>query len=529
MVNFQMYDGKFNINEFTRLLAVGEAESVLKGDPFPNQLTCEIIRAKNLKPHRLKKSCDPYVVVRVRRNVKNTGTQNETRNPMWKEKLIFNLDDPSVVMEIAVYDRDAPDGSQRAFLGHWAMTTKYLIYNPTFTFHVDNKDFKTYYRGDREDGALGFEGWVPLASKGWEEVGDRGHIQIRLLWQHVDPSELTDTFVERRKYTALEQLTQQSQEDKLRFGAWSRLRHWLNHEPFCYDVQRFTVRRTRFYLQDLFRGYKGKPEMLRKNDKLYQCDYVPINFLEITDRFRPKPGSGDIGITTYHVFVNFFLGLVFKFLRGGKLGKAFAQIMAGGVFGMGINFANVFRGDFQNTTVGPQGIKDAAAGIAKATSTGLQVLNQKTTKNAANKRQFKTPVDASDTDFLMDEIDVSGYLDRHAVGNKENLTVEKLGAMAKKSGSFKTNYFELKGQSLFFRQNKEKPESKVYALTYKTRLLDVSTAVYCRSQQEIILNVQAENHIIRLRKCKNNVGETKSLQAWFQVFAEKGIPCTEIP
>merc|ERR1712176_493823 len=86
LCNFQMYDGKFNINEFTRILATGEAKTKLKGDPFPNQLTVEVRRAQNLKSHRLKKTIDPYVVVRVRRNIKETRTQTETLNPMFNEK-----------------------------------------------------------------------------------------------------------------------------------------------------------------------------------------------------------------------------------------------------------------------------------------------------------------------------------------------------------------------------------------------------------------------------------------------------------
>jgi hypothetical protein len=55
MVDFQMYDGKFNVHAFTRILSEGEAKHMAwmkgymkAGDPMPNELEIRIIRCKDL-------------------------------------------------------------------------------------------------------------------------------------------------------------------------------------------------------------------------------------------------------------------------------------------------------------------------------------------------------------------------------------------------------------------------------------------------------------------------------------------------
>jgi len=62
MVDFQMYDGKFNIHAFTRMIAEGEARNMawLKGymktgDPMPNELEVRIIRCQGLVKTRTSK------------------------------------------------------------------------------------------------------------------------------------------------------------------------------------------------------------------------------------------------------------------------------------------------------------------------------------------------------------------------------------------------------------------------------------------------------------------------------------------
>eukprot|EP00924_Labyrinthula_sp_SR-Ha-C_P016759 augustus_masked-scaffold_6-processed-gene-14.62-mRNA-1 protein AED:0.16 eAED:0.30 QI:0/0/0/1/1/1/3/201/695 len=572
--NFQMYDGKFNINEFTKILATGEAKQVLGKDPFPNQLQVTILRGRNLKPHRLKRTIDPYVVVRIRRNHKHTSTKTETLDPMYNETLCFNLDDPSVVMEIAVYDRDSPSGTQMTFIGHWAMTTKYLICDPTFTFHVKNK-YKVYphkslgrkarfadpkkadYDYESEDDfenediektasykQLGFRGWVPLAQKNWEQMGECGLLEVKVVWKHVDQDQLeVDQFKEKRNYTALEQLSQHSAEDQLRFGAWSRLKNWLEHEPFCYDVKRFTIRRTHFFLQDLFRGYEGKNKPRLRSESILRAasrrkvigqqqqqdvtGSVPIEFMEMTERFRPK--NGDIGVTTFHVFFNFFLGLIFEFARKGKTGRAVAQIMSSGIFNLRTSVVNAVKGDFQNTTLGPSGLKQYMNNVINASIASVQVMHQKTTANRQNASKFKYPIDAYDEDFLLpaDRVEISGYLERMPMRVVGQITTEKMKQLLKKNfgvGNFKKKFFELKGNTLFYRRDENIVQGKVYNLTYKLALADIHSIIYSRSKEELVLNVQMHEHIIRLRQPKNKDGvQRRSLQKWLSVFATHNI------
>ena len=62
MVDMQMYNGKFNIHEYSRMLAEGQARNIAwfkgymkSGDPTPNELEIRIIRAKNLVKTRTSK------------------------------------------------------------------------------------------------------------------------------------------------------------------------------------------------------------------------------------------------------------------------------------------------------------------------------------------------------------------------------------------------------------------------------------------------------------------------------------------
>ncbi|CAK9023295.1 N-terminally processed] [Durusdinium trenchii] len=527
MVNFQMFDGKFNINEFTRILADGEVLASLgRNEKPPNQLTVRIIRAKHLLPHRLKKTCDPYVVVRCRRQAQQTHTQTHTVNPMFNEELIFHQPDASVVMEIAVYDRDAPEGNQASLIGHWAMTTKYLATDPTFIWKYD-QDFEAYTRRNRKDGAMGFKGWVPLATKKWKKMGVCGQLQVELLWKHVPEDEIVNRYHPKRRYTALEQLTQQSNEDQLRFGDWARFRDWLNHEPFCYDIRRFTVRGTRFYVQDLFRGHKGVPESLvLSQSNVDGADCVRIPFLEMRKQFRPK--GNDEGITSYDAFVGFFIGLLTSAARSGRLGSAIAQILSGGVWNFGNKFRNLLRGEFDKALMPIR--PESVMGVAKLAKSGMHVLHQNVRQNQRNRAQFKIAVEADDTDFLQTKVELSGHLDRYAVKfTSEEVSNATLANLAKKRGHFKTKYFELKGDTLFYRKHEKVPKGVTYNLTYKVDLSCVYSAVFVASYNELLLNVHEESHIVRLRE--PNLGKkTKDntpLRKWIRALKKHDIPFEE--
>ena len=93
--------------------------------------------------------------------------------------------------------------------------------------------------------------------------------------------------------------------------------------------------------------------------------------------------------------------------------------------------------------------------------------------------------------------------------------------------NYKTKYFELKGQTLFFRKNESFKQGKIYNLTYRLPLSEVQSAMYLRSRQELILNVEMHEHCVILKMRKNPPGRTRSLQKWLSVFEEHGIPCVE--
>lgn len=526
MCNFQLYDGKFNINEFTRILADGEAQAVLRRDPFPNQLEVRVVSATNLQPHRLKRSCDPYVVVRCRRQVLKTHTQTSTTSPMWNETLKFHVEDASVVFEIAVFDRDAPEGNQASLIGHWCMTTKYLVTDPSFVWHYD-EGFEAFPRGSRPDGATGFSGLVPLATKKWKKMGLCGQLQVEVLWRHVD--EVENPYHPKKRYTALEQLSQQSAEDQLRFGDWSRFRDWLDHEPFDYDIRRFTVRGTKFYVQDLFRGHKGVAEsrMVLSNSSVDGVDCVKLPFMEMRKQFRPK--HGDEGITSYDVFIGFFIGLLTSAARSGRLGSALAQILSGGVWNFGNRFRNLLRGELDKALMPPIGPGQITS-VAKMAKSGFQVLHQNVTQNRRNRAQFKVAVDARDTDFLSDDVEVAGHLDRCAVKVRGEVANADMAAMAKRRGTFKTKYFELKGDTLFYRKHRVVPKGVTYNLTYKLSLDCVYAAVFVKSANELLLNAQEESHVVRLREPTSGGDQgDRSLKTWIKHIRQHEIPFEEFP
>lgn len=528
MCNFQMFNGKFNINEFTRILADGDVRNVIgRWAPFPNELTVRVIRAKNLAPHRLKKTCDPYCIVTCRRQTVMSHTQTTTLNPMWNETLTLNVDDASTVIEISVYDRDSPEGSQSALIGHWAMTTKYLITDPKFNWHYD-KDYKTYRYGSRNntDNAAGFEGWIPLASKKWKKMGLCGQLQVEVLWKHVPEEELVNPYIPARSYTALEQLSEHSHEDQLRFGDWARFRDWLNHEPFDFDIHRFTVRDTKFYVQDLFRGHQGVPEQLvLSNSSVDGADAVKLPFLEMRKQFRPRPG--DEGITCYDAFVGFFVGLLTSAARSGRLGSAIAQILSGGMWSFGNKFRNLLRGEFDKALIPFRSAQ--IKGVARFARTGLHVLHQNVTQNRRNRIQFKNPVEADDADFLSDHVELSGHLDRCAVKTSGDISNSEMASIARRPGLFKTKYFELKGDTLFYRKHQEVPKGVTYNLTYKLSLDTVYAAVYVKSQGELVLNVQEESHVVRLREPAGGSPDlfVVRLRKWIRALRDHEIPFEE--
>ncbi|GAB4826455.1 Protein C2-DOMAIN ABA-RELATED 11 [Ancistrocladus abbreviatus] len=65
------------------------------------------------------KSSDPYVIVKLGKQIGKTKVINSCLNPVWNEELTFTLSDPVEVLNLAMFDKDrfkADDKMGHAFL-----------------------------------------------------------------------------------------------------------------------------------------------------------------------------------------------------------------------------------------------------------------------------------------------------------------------------------------------------------------------------------------------------------------------------
>ena len=101
-------------------------------------------------------------------------------------------------------------------------------------------------------------------------------------------------------------------------------------------------------------------------------------------------------------------------------------------------------------------------------------------------------MDADDTDFLSQEVELRGFLDRCAVKMPGEISNVRMAALAKRRGNFKRKYFELKGETLFYRKHQTVPQGFTYNITFKVDLASVYSGVLARDHRELLLNVQEE-------------------------------------
>lgn len=171
----------------------------------------------------------------------------------WNETLRLQVTDPSTVIQLVVRSESAPIG----FAFSWVMTAKWLVSNPTYCDH---------HTGRLERLAPGQHGM-----KGWIKLRDRKHVrispaiaapelQIELEWVYV-PGYYDATKHKGGAKTALEQLTQNSEESLLRVGDLKACRRMLADFPFKVDVWRVTVRDMQLHIKDLFMGKRGQSEV----------------------------------------------------------------------------------------------------------------------------------------------------------------------------------------------------------------------------------------------------------------------------
>lgn len=124
-----------------------------------------------------------------------------------------------------------------------------------------------------------------------------------------------------------------------------------------------------------------------------------------------------------------------------------------------------------------------------------------------------------------------GYLDRYAMKAKNNVTNEQMLLSTSKRGEFKTRYFFVKGETIFFRQKEQNSAKYLYNLTYKLAIADIQSAIFSRGKQEIVLNVQIEGYVVRLRRPRHYKRlpkeKVRSLDRWFELLEKHKVPCSE--
>ena len=138
-------------------------------------------------------------------------------------------------------------------------------------------------------------GWFPLKSKKWLDKGgkkdsqDLGEIELEMRWFY---EEGWDEGWNEPRQTALQQLTENSNETKLRLGNIDKVKTMLNNVPIIFRFHRVAIRNTRFYLKDLFRGGKGEAEKrMAKQLDATGARYLEVKHIDWKTLFRPRKGD----------------------------------------------------------------------------------------------------------------------------------------------------------------------------------------------------------------------------------------------
>lgn len=470
---------------------------------------------------------DPYVVIQLRRDAQKTKTQTKTSSPMWNETFYFHVTDAATVIHVQVFNREV---TQDKLIGQWVMTAKHLLANPKYCWHEKGLEITP----DRW-----IRGWFPLMNKDFRGVGRCGKLEMAIQWRYVPEAKLRRK-LEFPPLSALAQLQENSEESRLRMGDMARIKYWLNHEPFLFDVQRMSVFNFKMYLQDIFLpGTEGEAD----TKGVDQLHFIHIPRVDWLREFRPK--HGDPGITLYKLLYVFFAGIAPKVLNTAQsqanisrtlgviagaavpqfkhsLGQGVKSLMHGGIMGKGL------------------------MSLGKSTDRALQLVHRNVTVNKDAEAQFKVPVDADDEDFLLEQITLNGHLARYATKvspasapqndeavDPSTITDVDMEKESRRRGSFRRKYFELKGKTLFFRKNRVVPKGSIYGVTYKIPLSDVIGAIFFIEQEEIMLNIPKLGIVTRLRLVPTETEEgddtdavtINTLDKWFQAFKDCGVPC----
>lgn len=518
LLDYQMFEGQFNLKLFNRLLAEGEAKDIgwmngwyKIGDPMPNQLCVKIIRAKNLLADNDPKALtDPFVVVKCRRDIRTTHTQTKTRNPMFNEEFYFHVEDPATIVQVIVYNR-TPAGTA-VMIGQWIMTLKWMLADPYHCWHENGLEVSD----DRK-----MKGWFPLQGRKWNGLGSFGVIEMHLHWHHVKEKDLQNRY-EPPPMAALAQYEEIFNETLLRWGSFTVLRNWLSRFPILVSAQRISARNIEFHMEDLFRGYKGKAESSGAD----KAAGIEIKLLEWFWLSRIYPG--DEGITVWDAWMMFFKETALSAVGIAGSSGAVTQITASTIKQFSDHWRYFFKGEFDKIPTLTMA-KQAQKNLANRFDSAYQHA-QRSIINLSNDSQFKVPVSADDNDFLLDQVDLGGYLERSARAipkGIDHMTDELLDKeiRTKRSVTFKKKYFELKGHTLFFRKQKTLSEKSLFKITYKIDLRNVTSAIFYPNFDEIVLNQEIDGHITRLRLPREGtiIQDNPSLAQWYEEFIRHGV------
>ena len=460
---------------------------------------------------------DPYVVVTLRRDKQKTHTQTGTNHPMFNTTFFFHAVDPATVVHVEVYNRETI--GKDTLLGQWVMTLKWMLGDPFYCWHE---------KGMTVSQDRWMRGWFPLINKRFRGVGQCGKIEMALQWRHVAEDQITRRF-ELPPLNALAQLSENSDETRLRMGDMARVKYWLNHEPFLFNIKRLSVLGFQFYIQDLFSGKKGLAEAGTNPDSLSLID-IPRALWD--KEFAPR--YGDPGITTYHVLYVFFRGIAPKVLDSASshanLGTALSSIVSTTASqkmeSIGTGLGKLLRGEVG----GVQGLQSSLQKVGRAVDRGVQLLHRNVTLNKIDQAHFKTPITADDEDFLLPEPECAGMLTRYATRpamGVSDMTDVEMERESERPGRFTPKWVELKGQTLFYRERRDTPKSAMFSVTWKIPLSHVSMAMLFEDRNEIMLHmVESEGIVTRLRGLEPpNVGDPSMVQ-WLEALRRKEMfPC----
>ena len=477
MINFQIHEKRFNINEFTRLLALGDISPFVAKDKVPNVLYVDVLRARGLTG---KLPPSSRVVIEIRGPKAKTRVIPKTRMPMYNESFRLLVDDPSSVLIIKIKDKD---GLQGSVIGCWIMTLKWLVIpgaNHPFCRHNKEK----LEEADVENGVI--KGWFPLLNRDMGKQGEMGEVQLRVQWKHEEGVLVPPPPVQ----SALAQMQENSAETALRLGNLPEVQAMLESFPLLLNCKRITFRNVNFYLIDLFLGSKGEAERKKIDGDLTKLSSIKLKMIDVTKPLHPRPGSD--GLSVWGVCWQFWIHGMAPQVMGhiGKLSRT------GGV--------QIMSGFLQQTF--SFGSKDNDADGGK--SPGIQqafrraeMLGAKLNRMVNKKAIKQKTVNAFDADFFL-EASIKGMLEKSSVGF----------SVLRKHGPWNLYDMELKGSTLFYTQLSRCTRRTSINVTRKIDLHHSSEISTTRKNEIKITMNKSHNSTYLLRIPKLGPGRSEALE-----------------